>query len=902
LAGGRAISDSMLDPDRTETVPTLSFPGRQRELPLGTVISGRYEIHGFLGRGGHGAVYRVLDREIRREIALKLLDPDRESPSALARLRREVQVARDATNPHLVKIFDIGTSPQGTYLTMELVEGSSLRELLRQGPLSIDEAIRISIQLFEGLAALHGLAIVHRDVKPGNILMAGRREAKLADFGLARRLDREETQVTRTEGIVGTLDYLSPEQALGKEAGRESDLYSAGLVLFEMLTGRLPHEAVSYLGRRLGQFQRAPNLRTLRPEVPRWLARVIDRLLEMRLRDRYSSAQEVLVDLRRHHGPPRVRLWRLLLRAAFVALLFLPQTGIIVRRVPETTFSHLVPQGERGIAAVSATGEILWTKDGVDPEMADRAAFTRITPGGPRLIAIVLAPPEDWLPDAVATLSFLAPETGEVVKEVKLPTRTGANLFPNDPPRFMPYSVQALDLFHDGVDEVLVSYHHVPESPSFTILYAPRAERARIVFYTRGGLGFQGATDLDGDGFLDLLFAGISNGWNWVNAVAAVRLDRWPWTDENWRASPTAPPDVAESLLEERRLLWYAVIPRGALESPFCLRINEHDRKLTARYAAGNTWPLGFDGFPWKAPDAPADTEREEARRETYRHFREAERLRRAGALDLAMSEAKAAFQSAEKAREPWLGQYAERLEAKLLVFLGKIPEAEGRFASLVERAEDAPEVAYDAAVAFHLAGDLQRAASWYERGIGRDSAVGAGKSKHEFLKGEVLALVEEKRYEEALRAVDRFDATYPSSHEKVWLYREYSRWRFGEHPVVDPSRISLRFTDLERYWALEFQFASGGKPEALLPQVDRFLAERPETRAEALSLRAELLARLGRAIEAAEVAQSALELVRGEAGRSIIARGHADLLAARARRLADNARRPMPQDRTRIP
>ncbi len=533
--------------------------------------------------------------------------------------------------------------------------------------------------------------------------------------------------------------------------------------------------------------------------------------------------------------------------------------------------------------------------------MADRAALARITPGGPLLIAIILAPPEEWFPEAVATLSFLVPETGEVIKEVELPTRRGANLFPNDPPRFRPYSVKALDLFHDGVDEVLVSYHHVPEAPSFTVLYAPRSDRARVVFYARGGLGFQDATDLDGDAYPELLFAGIDNGWNWVNTVAAVRLDLWPWTEQDWRANPVAAPDVAEDPSQERLLLWYAIIPRGELESPRSLRIDEHDRKLTARYASGKTWTLGFDGFPSGTPRHTV-ARREEARRETYRHFREAERLRRAGALDLAMSEAQAAFLSARRAQELWLGQYAERLEAKLLVSQGKIPEAEGRFASLVERAEDAPEVAYDAAVAFHLAGDLRRAASWYARGIGRDSAMGAGKSKHEFLKGEVLALVEEKRYEEALRAVDRFGATYPAVQPHLWLYREYIRWRSGKRPIVDPSGAPPRFTDLERYWAMEFESAAGGNLKEILLRVDRFLAERPETRAEVLSLRAELLARLGRVSEAAEVAQSALEIVRGEASRSIIARGHADLLAARARRLREKARQTMPADRTALP
>jgi tetratricopeptide (TPR) repeat protein len=259
------------------------------------------------------------------------------------------------------------------------------------------------------------------------------------------------------------------------------------------------------------------------------------------------------------------------------------------------------------------------------------------------------------------------------------------------------------------------------------------------------------------------------------------------------------------------------------------------------------------------------------------------------------MAEAQSASRSAEEARETWLGQYAERLQARLLVDLGRVPEAEARFASLTDRAEDAPEVAYDAAVAFHLHGDLRRAISWYKRGMGRGATMGAGKSKHEFLKGEVLALVEEKRYAEALSAVDRFGVTYPAWQDRIWLFHEYVRWRAGEHPEPNPSQVLPNFTDLERYWELEFEFAAGGEPQEILGRLDRFLAERPETRAEALSLRAELLARLGRAREAAEVSQSALELVRGEAPRSTVARGHADLVASRAFRFRSELQRVTP-------
>jgi tRNA A-37 threonylcarbamoyl transferase component Bud32/tetratricopeptide (TPR) repeat protein len=851
------------------------------------VVANRYEVRALLGKGGHATVYRVYDRLLKAEVALKVVHPERDPERGLARIRREVGVARESLSPHLVRVFELGESNGDIYLTMEILPGGSLRDRLRHGPLLLPEALRIGAAVLKGLAALHERGVVHRDVTPGNILFSESGEVKLCDFGLVRRLGREETRVTLEGGVLGTMGYLSPEQLLGKEVGPRSDLYAAGVVIFEMLAGKLPHEAASELGLRLAAFGMAPDVRRLRSEVPRWFAAVVARLLERRPANRFPSAEAALAVLEKRRMPPRYRLQRWLLRAAAIALLFLPQAGVLVTPARSSAFSHLIPAGETGIAAVSTGGEKLWTLDGVAPEIADRGTLARITPGAPPLLAIVLARPGEWSPEAVSTLSFLDPVTGRVTDEVKLPS--GADRFPNDPPRFSFSSAKAVDLDNDGIDEVLVNYSHVPEAPFYTVLYAPRFGQARIVFYARGGQDFQGAADLDGNGTRELLFAGINNGWNWVNAVAAVRLDLRSFLQSE-RLPPAGAPDVIEHSSQDRFLLWYAIVPRGHLEDLPRLAIDEKRRELRVRYRSGAIWTLGFDGFPPESSNRDR-AERQSSRRETYEHLWEAERLRRAGMLDLAMSEAKAALDSARRAREIWLGQYAERLQAKILVAQGKIPEAEARFASLAERAEDAPEVAYDAAVAFHLSGDLRRAVSWYEQGIGRGSAIGAGKSKHEFLKGEVLALVERKRYAEALAAVARFGATYPSFQSHLWTFREYVRWRSGERPEADPSGVPRNWTDLERYWELEFELSAGGKPEEILRRVDRFLAERPETRVEALSLRAELLARQGRKREAAEAAQSALELVRAEQGRSIIARGHLDLVEERARRLREELR-----------
>src|SRR5258708_4174018 len=288
----------MSDSERTETVAVEAEPPfAARRLKPGSVIGGRYELRGMLGWGGYASVHRAFDRELRREVALKILHPERHSPGALVRLRREVAVARDASSPRLVRIFDIGSAPEGTYLTMEVLAGS-LKDRVRDGALPLAEAVRIAAELLEGLAVLHGLAIVHRDVKPGNVLLTAAGEVKLADFGLARHLDRDETRATIDKALVGTVDYLSPEQALGGDADPRSDLYSAGLVLFEMIAGKLPFTAKSDLGALLAHLRTPPpDLRRLRPEVPRWLARIVRRLLAKQPQDRYPSAAAALADL-----------------------------------------------------------------------------------------------------------------------------------------------------------------------------------------------------------------------------------------------------------------------------------------------------------------------------------------------------------------------------------------------------------------------------------------------------------------------------------------------------------------------------------------------------------------------------------------------------------------------------
>ncbi|MBV8199142.1 MAG: serine/threonine protein kinase, partial [Acidobacteria bacterium] len=742
-------------------------------------------------------------------------------------------------------------------------------------------------ELLEGLAALHALAVVHRDVKPANVLLTSSGAVKLADFGLARHLDRDETRATLDRALVGTVDYLAPEQALGSEADPRSDLYAAGLVLFEMLAGKLPFPAKSDLGALLAHLRTPPpDLRRLRPEVPRWLARLVCRLLAKRPEDRYGSAAAALADLRGRRAALLTR--RGLVRAVAAGLGVAVVAGGVVAGVrfaapPPREFSHLVQQAD-GFGAIDKQGRQLWALHGFNPEILPRAALARLAPGGPRLLATVLQRPGQFRPDQVSTLSYLDPVTGRIVKKVQLPL--ASEVFPNDPQRFSANHVLAVDLDHDGIDEILVSYGHVPEAPSFTVLYAPRYEHAGIVFYARGGHSFEGAWDVDGDGKPELIFSGINNAYDWVNVLAAVRLDPW-FSEPGWPTSvAAASPDSITYPDQEQKLLWYVPLPRGRMPSQRVVTADTAARRFDVHYSNGRVWKVGFDGFASSPPGRLPVAERERQRREAYRQLREAERLRSLGSLPLALGAAQAAQRAAAAAQESWIEEYAGRVEARLLAAENRIGEAERRFDAIARTAEDATEVDYEAAVAFHLQGDLRRAVSWYRRGLDAGAIFDGGKDKHEFIKGEVLALLEQRRFAEALAAIDSYSrAMAPED-----VYREFVRWRAGELPNDVTSRVAPNSTDLHRYWAIECRFARGAEPRQLLAEVERMLSEKPETRGELLSLQAELLARLGDRKRAAEAARAAFEVVSAESGRSIIARGHLDLVRERLRRLGGSA------------
>ena len=283
------------EPDSSASDRTATGLYAQADLPPGTVLCSRFRIERLLGLGGMGMVYCATDTSLDCPVALKILRPElMHRADAIERFRQELLLARQVSNPHVVRIHDLAQDGNLWLLTMDFVEGESLdRKLDREGRFAIDDALRIARQLAEGLSAAHARGVVHRDLKPANVLLDADGNAYISDFGVARSLAAG--GMTRTGAIVGTPDYVSPEQARGDDVDARSDLYALGLILYEMLAGKLPFAGgtvTEVLAQRMTRTP--PPLDRERPDLPPGIVRLVDRLLRPQPAHRLQNAGDVV--------------------------------------------------------------------------------------------------------------------------------------------------------------------------------------------------------------------------------------------------------------------------------------------------------------------------------------------------------------------------------------------------------------------------------------------------------------------------------------------------------------------------------------------------------------------------------------------------------------------------------
>jgi serine/threonine protein kinase/lipopolysaccharide biosynthesis regulator YciM len=273
-------------------------PGSGPPLRAGDVLGGRYEILQLLGEGGMGAVYKARDRELDRPVALKLIRLElASSPSILARFKQELLLSRQVTHKNVIRIYDLGDADGVKFITMEFVEGRDLRALIQEKKkFSPEEAVEITQQVCQALEAAHNVGVIHRDLKPQNIMREDSGRILVMDFGLARTVEGD--GMTQVGALVGTMEYMSPEQALAKDLDQRSDLFTAGLILYEMLTGKMPYRAESALASLIKRTQeRAIPISDHDATLPGALTGIVSKCLERDPKLRYQSATEMLRDL-----------------------------------------------------------------------------------------------------------------------------------------------------------------------------------------------------------------------------------------------------------------------------------------------------------------------------------------------------------------------------------------------------------------------------------------------------------------------------------------------------------------------------------------------------------------------------------------------------------------------------
>jgi len=290
-ASGAAPTEELKSPR-----PSLAPAGTL--LRPGTLFANRYEVKEVLGTGGMGVVYRAFDRELQEAVAIKTLRPESLAGDgvALERFKQEIRLARKIAHRNVVRTYDLGEVNGTYYLTMEYVEGTSLKQLIGvRGQLPLPVTLTIGKQLCRALEVAHEQGIIHRDIKPQNIVVEPSGFLKVMDFGIARLASRAKDQGLTQEGMsIGTPDYMSPEQLSGMELDARSDLYSAGVVLFECVTGRVPFEAATMYALIAKQLEEPPpDPRSHNTDVPESLSRLIQRAMAKEPAERFQTAAEM---------------------------------------------------------------------------------------------------------------------------------------------------------------------------------------------------------------------------------------------------------------------------------------------------------------------------------------------------------------------------------------------------------------------------------------------------------------------------------------------------------------------------------------------------------------------------------------------------------------------------------
>jgi serine/threonine protein kinase/tetratricopeptide (TPR) repeat protein len=410
--------------DKPQISVTRTFETTADELARGTLFAGRYEIIEELGAGGMGRVYRAFDKKLDEEVALKFLRPEIGADKRIVdRFRNEIKIARKITHQNVCRMHDLGEEGKTLYITMEYVRGEDLKSLVhRTGRLTAGKAVLIARQVAEGLGQAHKLGVVHRDLKPGNVMIDKDGNAKIMDFGIARSLYGG--GVTAEGAIIGTPEYMSPEQVEGKEVDQRSDIYSLGIILYEMVTGRRPFEGDTPFSVAYKHRHEAPEEpRKFNPQLSDALNRLILRCMEKDREARYQTAQELLADLEKiESGAPA---------SAETAP---PERKPLTFKEITVTFSlrkFLIPALiALAVVVIGAASFFIFRKSGpgLDPDLVAVAVFENQT-GDPSLDPLGRMA-SDWISQGLSQISGLKIVPMMSVSQLSLMAKPGEKTRP----------------------------------------------------------------------------------------------------------------------------------------------------------------------------------------------------------------------------------------------------------------------------------------------------------------------------------------------------------------------------------------------------------------------------------------------------------------------------------------
>jgi len=414
--------------------------GKPLALGPGAVIAGRYEIQGILGEGGMGTVYKAHDRSLEEAVALKVLRPNfAQTPEADRRFRSEIKLARKVSHRNVCRIHEYGEDGALRYLSMELVDGVNLKQAVRgKGGLPLEEARELTIQIAKGLQSIHDVGIIHRDLKTANIMWDTAGVVRLMDFGIAKKWQDDLSEgMTGVGDIIGTPEYMSPEQARGQRLDFRSDIYALGIVLFELLTGKLPFKGPTPLDTLLKHVQEAP---PLEGQVPPVVIPILQKALAKDPRGRYASCRGLIAELRTTMpgaqplpAHPASVFAANLAEATPVGLGLQTEDSDVLHVEPPTQFDALADLGEPAdIAQLARVRELMAQLK--DPEVKVRwkaaLALCGVGPAG-REAAGALA---EAIDDEAGSVSEAAAEAYKRITGQKPPARKPKPVAPAGPP------------------------------------------------------------------------------------------------------------------------------------------------------------------------------------------------------------------------------------------------------------------------------------------------------------------------------------------------------------------------------------------------------------------------------------------------------------------------------------